>query len=586
MSTIKGFNGGSRISFIVQLVFILVGFYELFFADSFYAPYIFVLVPATICLFMNFSSRIFISSKTRGLIIGFSLLLGLMITFSNYNLWEVRGLKGLILGVSLMVGTWSAWNNIFFWIAGGVEKIVWKETNKPLELKLIFIISFMLLVYINFTILWAAKYPGNLSYDSIHQINQIIANKYSNHHPFWYTMTIKAVYSIGYALTHNHNVAVACYSIFSIVVMAMSFAFAIMTVSELRAPKWMLVSLLLFFALMPYHIMYSMTMWKDVFYGAAVLLFGVFLFRCAENMSLTRVNYIGLGVSALAICLYRSNGFFVFVFTTLIILCLWRMKNRKILGILLGIIAISFVMKHPVLKVLNVSQPDLVESLSIPLQQIARDVVDNDDFTEQQLELLNEVIIVEDINGEYKPYISDPIKGLVRKRGNQNYIKENAEEFLKFYVSRILKHPWTYVKGWIDQTRGYWNGGYEYWHWTNSVNNNNYDIYRYSRSVWVNEKVNQYLELFETSPVLRIFLSIGFFDWLIFIALFIAIMRHDKIGIMLTVPIIMNVISLLIATPVFSEMRYNYAVFCAAPVILIMVLRPGKDMLTEGVIHG
>lgn len=58
------------------------------------------------------------------------------------------------------------------------------------------------------------------------------------------------------------------------------------------------------------------------------------------------------------------------------------------------------------------------------------------------------------------------------------------------------------------------------------------------------------------------------------IALFIAIVRKDKIGVMLTIPNIMVVFSLLVATPVYSEFRYDYAVFCTLPIVLALVLRP------------
>lgn len=75
---------------------------------------------------------------------------------------------------------------------------------------------------------------------------------------------------------------------------------------------------------------------------------------------------------------------------------------------------------------------------------------------------------------------------------------------------------------------------------------------------------------------LQLFLSIGFFTWLAVIALFIAICRKDKAGIMVSVPIFANILSLLIATPVFSEFRYAYSTFCIMPVLFAIVLRKSK----------
>ena len=183
------------------------------------------------------------------------------------------------------------------------------------------------------------------------------------------------------------------------------------------------------------------------------------------------------------------------------------------------------------------------------------------------------MIDVNEIPYKYSPTISDPIKGLIRKRNNQSEIRQNPKRYISLYFSRMLMHPSTYVKAWIDQTKGYWNSGYPYWYWTNGVFKNDLGIVRKVRSIKMNSLIDQYLDIFSNNRLLRVFLSIGFFDWLILIALCIGIIRHDKIVIMLTIPVIMNVVSLLIATPVFSEMRYNYCVFCSLPIILILSFR-------------
>ena len=62
-------------------------------------------------------------------------------------------------------------------------------------------------------------------------------NDYTNHHPFWHTITIKAVFSIGFGLFHEINAAVAVFSCFSIVIMAAVFAFSVKTVADLSAPR-------------------------------------------------------------------------------------------------------------------------------------------------------------------------------------------------------------------------------------------------------------------------------------------------------------------------------------------------------------
>ena len=72
-------------------------------------------------------------------------------------------------------------------------------------------------------------------------------------------------------------------------------------------------------------------------------------------------------------------------------------------------------------------QPDTIEALSIPAQHIARVITDGGELTQEQEELLSKVVDLERVPKEYDSTISDPIKTLVREKGNQDYIKEHAK---------------------------------------------------------------------------------------------------------------------------------------------------------------
>lgn len=571
----------SKSFYIAQTILIIAGFSELLLADCYYVPYLFVLILGILSLYRNLqpaSEEIVIYSKSPfpWIAVVFSFLFACMITLANYDLWIDRKFDNVLILVAVFSGSYFAFWNILFWMSQNIQKLTWKrDTNcwRPLK---VFVVTFGIISSINLLFLFLCMYPGNLTWDSMSQMTQLLSNNYSNHHPFYHTLVIKFFVSVGLHLFHDINAAVAVYSVFSILFMAAAFSFAVATIAELHTPKWIVVLLQLYFILMPYHIMYSMTMWKDVPFGASVLLFVLFFFRCMTGMRLKSFNYVGLVVSAFAICLFRSNGFFVFVFTALCFLLLWKFQKKAILFVIIAVLACSFVLKHPVLNAIGVTQPDLIESLSIPAQQIARDVVNHNDLTGEQRELLSQVIDLEQVHESYNRIISDPVKDLVRQKGNQEFIRSHAGDFIQLYVSRCIKNPLTYLCGYIDQTRGYWNAGYPYWRWHNGIElyDNNLGIYKTLNSETAHTFLLWYLGLFENQPALWIFLCIGFFDWLLLVALFTAIIRRDKLGIMLTIPNIMVVLSLLVATPVFSEFRYNYAVFCALPIVIVLVLRP------------
>ena len=82
-------------------------------------------------------------------------------------------------------------------------------------------------------------------------------------------------------------------------------------------------------------------------------------------------------------------------------------------------------------------------------------------------------------------------------------------------------------------------------------------------------KKNNFLNKHKYFVCLLILLSVA--DILMFI---IALLRKDKQGAFASLPILAIVLSLLVATPVYSEFRYIYAAFCALPMIITIVLRP------------
>jgi hypothetical protein len=172
---------------------------------------------------------------------------------------------------------------------------------------------------------------------------------------------------------------------------------------------------------------------------------------------------------------------------------------------------------------------------------------------------------------------TDNIKEMLVK--NYEVIEAPAEEYIKLYLSLGIKYPTSYFKAWIDETRGFWNAGYEYHRWWFGVSINTFNVKAITRSKSIDGKLRKYLWLYTDVHLLRLLLSIGLFVWINLLILMIAIFRKDKLGLFLSLPNLVIVISLLVATPVFAEFRYLYSIFCTLPLIIIIGLRPiNKDI--------
>lgn len=552
----------------IQAVIIALCTWVLWYSDAYFMPYLLVSVAALVCLFFNLKKGICYSRYETVITFVFSLLYALMITIANYKLWDTGGAAGIAKFVLLLFGTFVAFANILFFIAG--RKSVRGHGTLVMENWKLFLFVFLLIAVVNSAILFFCKYPGFLTLDSVLQVRQVLEGHYNNSHPFYHTMMVKLFVDLGLAVFGNMNAAVAVYMVFQICFMALCFAFAVTTMKEAGCPRWSLIVLVAFFLMMPYHIVYSFTLWKDVVFGGVVLLYTVFLYRMLKPVGHTCLNAVGLIVSGLGFCLLRNNGLIAFVGITVLFLIIFKLQQKKLLVMATAVIFVSFVMKHPVLKALNVAQPDLMESLSIPIQQVALDVIENDDFTEEEVNLISQVVDMERIPETYEWYIADPMKNLIRESQNQQAISEHKTDYLGMYLSRICKHPWTYVRAWIDQTKGYWNSGYPYWIWCLYADGEDIGIHSKVNSSALDSLFNHGLSHFLKSKLLKPLISIGLFVWCIMLCLYVAIIRKDKVLALITIPSLMVIVTLLMATPVFSEFRYAYLVFCTMPVIGIM----------------
>lgn len=566
-------------------------------ADSYYAPYFVVAILSFLCFWINYKKGCWAKSNKKNIFIGVcAVFFSLMVTLSNYSLYSIanwpegagsvfKSLYQLSQFLLLFLGGfYIAWNILYFLSCLSTDFVLkGRSASQKRGVPIAILgIPFIIISLINITLLFTCKYPGNLSPDSIAQINQIMSGSYTNHHPFYHTMVIRVFLIFGMKIFGNMNAAAACYHVFQIMFMAACFSLVIFTLYEMKVPFKILGIITCYYALMPFHIMYSFTMWKDVMFSGFFTAFIIFAYRSLLKIGKSQmINLLLLLVSGVGVCLFRSNGVFIFLAALITFIVLFGKQRKKMLILLLGVAIISFLLKNPLLDRWGVKQTEVVEALSVPAQQIARVAVDYDDFTDGQRDLLSRVIEIEKIPEYYTSYISDPIKALIRFSGNQEYIVEHKFEFAKLYIQVGLKHPLAYVKAWVDETRGFWNAGYAYWRWTDDIYENEYGIKKIVNSESINNFCNTYLWVFANNSFLQLFLCIGFYVWFCFLLCFICVIRHDKIGLFTLVPVLGLILSLVISTPVYAEFRYAYPIMCAIPFLIMIVWTRGAIVDAE-----
>lgn len=298
------------------------------------------------------------------------------------------------------------------------------------------------------------QYPGIMTPDSINQLEQVLGLiGYNNHHPFVHTMIFSLFYHIGFALSSDMVAAVSFYTFFQMCFLAFSVSYFIRTLEIFRIRPVVMLVLTLFYALVPYHAVFSVTVWKDILFAAVALLFSCSMFRMMKQTGLLELGMFVF--SGIMICLLRSNGWYGFLFCLPFLLTYYRKRARLMFPAVAGILLAAMVVKYPVMNSMDVKQPDLIESLSIPTQQIAAVLCNDRELNERQWELVHHVIDTTYIKDLYNPTFADNMKELVRA-GDQDYLASHKREYFKLWVELGCRYPGDYVQAYIDQTYGYW----------------------------------------------------------------------------------------------------------------------------------
>lgn len=515
--------------------------------------------------FVGLSHNTKIQIKSHLLILtGVSFVFSGTVVLSNYYLFSTS--QQILM--MLLSGTLVSFH-AFKFLYLKLMNAYWNESNLSGKIKpwIIFLLALVVIASIDFFYLFECDYPGNLSSDSIDQIGQIMRGQYSNHHPFWHTMIIKACISLGLQLFGEINAAVAVYSVFQIIFMSACFAYAIVTVFQQKISLKIILLGVMWYAFMPYHIVYSTTMWKDIIFAGAVLLFTTSLYRIWYEVGKCKIlNWSNLFLGGLLFALLRSNGRIAVILTLVGMVIIFRAKYKIIYCIMISVILIAYILNGPILTKLDVTKPSIQESLSIPLQQIARVVVDEGELTEEQCMRIDNILDIEKIKEVYHPSVSDPIKALL----DRDSFSEDVVANMQLWLELGIQHPGSYIKAWVDQTKGYWNGGYiytVYYHW---IYENDFGIVRSVKNDYAMNIMVGIADIVAANPFYGILRGIGINAWAIFGLALLNYFKGSKRKAFLSFPVMGIVATLLIATPLFSEFRYAYSIFTCIPFLTLI----------------
>lgn len=423
-------------------------------------------------------------------------------------------------------------------------------------------------------------YPAVLNSDPVSQMMDILGmTQYSNHHSWYYTLLIELWYRIGYFLFGTVNGGVAVYTLFSMVFTASSFSLAVTFLYRKGLRWYWLIPIEMLYIFDPIKAHHTMAMWKDVPFAALLLLFAVVL----AEFHFSGKWLVSFWATGIAVCLLRNNGIYLFALLFLVLLPVCR-ENIKFLGkAYCPVILIYLILVKIVMPAANVKETGVVESLSIPLQQIAYTVCEEGNIDEEEYRLINAVADTAEIKEEYHDWNAGYMKHLVSP--NEELIRKNKGRYFRLWLDIGIKNPYCYLKAYVEQTKGYWfpteclpvrtvEG----------VSGEEVGIERHV--VLLPQKIaDQIVNAIWAygGQIYPKYFCLGLWTYLCIFILCFLVRRQGYW--MAVLPALLNLVTLLIAAPLCGDFKYAYPTYCFVPLGIGLLLLSRTRKLSDSVIE-
>lgn len=419
------------------------------------------------------------------------------------------------------------------------------------------------------------NFPGVLTVDSLNQLGQVMGIvERSDHHPWIHTAIIGLFYNIGHGLTGSTYAGIACYTVFQILMTGLCVGYAIECMYEAGIGRGVRNALLICFIMLPYNLMYAVTMWKDILFTMSVLVFTITVMRINDSVEKTGTrDSIIFVISSLFMCVLRHNGFYAFIATVVIWLFIKRKTLKRYIVLSAAVIFISVLCSGPLMKACKVAPGEYVYNMCMPLQQIGRVIATGEDITPKQREWLEKVNTLDYVRAGFDVQCADPMFAWVLD-GDEEYFDSHKAEFIKIWIQIGVKHPITYIKAFGDLTKGYWTPMNPQQTIYFGMSDN--DMGLYPKPVIegpVLIKINELItKIYGMIPVYGLFYSMGSFFWLLLIFGAVCIAGGSAQKLFAFLPSLMLTFTLFIATPLVADVRYGYALLLILPYLAAYTL--------------
>ena len=292
---------------------------------------------------------------------------------------------------------------------------------------------------------WALYFPGCASTDSNDILKMVLgidatSNHFryeglNSHHPLLYTGFVAAVVVPVRAITGSVTVAIGTFSFMQMLLLSACVSLAIAWLGRCGSPKVIVVTVVAFFALNPLVGRYAVTLWKDIPFAGALLLFSLVVCDVARTRGKwlsSPQRWAALLTAACLVALLRSNGAIVVIAIAVVLVVMCRPRGMRIGARVVGAVIAVLLVQGAGAKVAGVESAHFSETVSLPLQQLALTFVDGGTLSSSQEEVLLNLLPGDQIEELFNPVTPNPLK--FAPEFNDAYLDSHKAEFIAAWL--------------------------------------------------------------------------------------------------------------------------------------------------------
>ena len=429
-------------------------------------------------------------------------------------------------------------------------------------------------------------FPGSVLGDSFGSIQQALGDAaFSNHFPVVYTLFVGIFLKIGAAMG-SLTVGVFLYSLTQYVLLAAVYAYFLTWLDSKGVRRWYIVASLLFFAIPQTFAMQAVVMWKDPLFTAFLLLLTMQLADAAQSQGKLLCNQTFLvkwALLLLGIIFFRNNGLYIAAGLLVLLPIVYRKQAVRVGVLTLCVIVVSCIVTGPIYTACGVEKDSVVESLGVPIQQMAYVVTHDGEMNDTEREAVTSLLPEEEYKRVYTPCLVDSIKWDYG-HFDDYYLEHNTVHLLKCWGTMCLKNFPSYVKAYCLETFGYWKIGARngYGDMVAGISEGEgWDVYDL-HTTDVLQRLPGGAWLSAVQDKLQIHFSIGtlFALWVLELALLLR--RKAYPFALVLAPGALLWLTLMLAAPVAFGVRYAYLLLAGFPLIpVVPVLAGNKNQQEE-----